>query len=277
MNNSEALYLDLMKKCLTAYLYDESSNRRLTVAHDRRFRPKEFLKRVLLGLAARRGLEIRKAIPFDPEKRACGRDWPGFGYTMIGLKRLDNIQVCVESVLENNIPGDLLEAGVWRGGATIFMRAILRIRGVNNRNVWVADSFEGMPTPDTEKCSADKGYDLSSCEYLVATLDDVKANFERFGVLDEQVKFLKGWFRDTLPNAPVEKLAVLRIDGDLYESTMDVLSSLYDPVSKGGYVIIDDYYSWPPCRQAVNDFRRNLSVSSSLEEIDGRGVFWQVT
>lgn len=105
MSGSEDLYLDLMKKSLTAYLYDESSNRRLTVAHDKRFRPKEFMKRVLLGIAAHRGLEIRKVIPFDPEKRAGGRDWPGFGYTMIGLKRLDNIQTCVESVLENNIPG----------------------------------------------------------------------------------------------------------------------------------------------------------------------------
>jgi hypothetical protein len=266
-----------MKKCLTAYLYEESSNRRLICSHEKRFRPKEFLKRVLLGLAARHGLEIRRLIPFDPEKRASGRDWPSFGYTMIGMKRLDNIQACVEAVLENNVPGDLLEAGVWRGGATIFMRAVLRVHDVVDRNVWVADSFEGMPAPNTEKYGADKGYDLNGCEYLVATLEEVKANFERFGLLDEHVKFLKGWFRDTMPSAPVDKLSVLRIDADLYESTMDVLSSLYDRVSKGGYVIIDDYYSWPPCRQAVDDFRRKLSVSSDLEEIDGRGVFWQVT
>lgn len=275
-NNSEDLYLDLLKKCLTAYLYDESSNRRLTVARDKRFKPKEWLKRILIALAARRGLEIRRVIPFDAQKRAFGRDWPGFGYTMIGLKRLDNIQGCVESVLENNVPGDLLEAGVWRGGATIFMRAVLRVRGVVDRNVWVADSFEGMPAPDTEKYGADKGYDLSGCEYLVATIEDVKANFERFGLLDEHVKFLKGWFRDTLPNVPTGKLSVLRIDGDLYGSTMDALSSLYHRVSKGGYVIIDDYYSWPPCRQAVDDFRNSRSVSSPLEDIDGRGVFWQV-
>lgn len=277
MNNSEDLYLDLMKKCLTAYLYDESSNRRLTIAQNKRFRPKELFKRALLALATRCGWEIRRVIPFDAHKRASGRDWPGFGYTMIGLKRLDNIQACVEAVLENNVPGDLLEAGVWRGGATIFMRAVLRVHGVEDRNVWVTDSFEGMPAPDTEKCGADKGYDLSGCEYLVASLEDVKANFERFGLLDERVKFLKGWFRDTLPRAPINKLSVLRIDGDLYESTMDALSSLYDRVSKGGFVIIDDYYSWPPCRQAVDDFRKNLSASPNLEEIDGRGVFWQVS
>jgi len=277
MSDAEDLYLDLMKKCLTAYIYDESSNRRLTVSPEKWYRPKELLKTIALGLAKRCNWEIQRRIPFDPEKRASGRDWPGFGYTMVGLKRLDNIQACVQSVLDNNVLGDFLEAGVWRGGATIFMRAILRIRGVNNRNVWLADSFEGMPTPDTEECSADKGYDLSSCEYLAATLDDVKANFERFGLLDQQVKFLKGWFRDTLPNAPVEKLAVLRIDADLYESTMEALSSLYVRVSKRGYVIIDDYHSWPPCRQAVDDFRIKLSVSSALEEIDGRGVFWQVT
>jgi len=277
MNNSEDLYLDLMKKCITAYIYDESSNRRLTASPDKRYRPKELLKRMLLVLARRCNWEIRRVIPFDLQKRAFGRDWPGFGYTMIGLKRLDNLQSCIESVLANGVPGDLIEAGVWRGGATIFMRAVLRVYGVVNRNVWVADSFEGMPTPNTEKCGADKGYDLSGCEYLRVTLEDVKANFERFGLFDERVKFLKGWFQDTLPNAPIDRLAVLRIDCDLYESTMDVLSSLYARVSKGGYVIIDDYYSWPPCHQAVDDFRRNLSVSSKLEEIDGRGVFWQVT
>lgn len=277
MNTCEDLYLNLLKKCLTAYLYDESSNRPLTVTHDKRFGPKQFLKKVLLRLAASRGLQIQRVIPFDPQKRASGRDWPSFGYTMIGLKRLDNVQACIEDVLENNVPGDLCEAGVWRGGATIFMRAVLRVHGIEDRNVWVADSFEGMPTPNTEKCGADKGYDLSGCEYLRVTLEDVKANFERFGLFDERVKFLKGWFQDTLPNAPIDRLAVLRIDCDLYESTMDVLSSLYARVSKGGYVIIDDYYSWPPCRQAVDDFRRNISVSPKLEEIDGRGVFWQVT
>jgi hypothetical protein len=277
MNTGQELYLDLMKKCLTAYLYDESSNRQLTVMHDKCFGLKRFFKRALLRLAAYHGLKIQRVIPFDPHKREYGRDWPGFGYTMIGLKRLDNLQSCIESVLANGVPGDLIEAGVWRGGATIFMRAVLRVHGVEDRNVWVADSFEGMPTPNTEKCGADKGYDLSGCEYLRVTLEDVKANFERFGLFDERVKFLKGWFQDTLPNAPVDRLAVLRIDCDLYESTMDVLSSLYARVSKGGYVIIDDYYSWPPCRQAVDDFRRNISVSPKLEEVDGRGVFWQVT
>lgn len=158
------------------------------------------------------------------------------------------------------------------------MRAVLRAYDVEDRNVWVADSFEGMPAPNAEKYDADKNYDLSGSQYLtVGFLEQVKANFQRFGLLDEQVKFLKGWFCDTLPKAPVDRLAILRIDADLYESTMDALSFLYHRLSKGGYVIIDDYYSWPPCRQAVDEFRDKLSVTSALREIDGRGVFWMVT
>jgi len=277
MNSSVDLYLDLMKKCLTAYIYSESSNRPWSLRRHKRFSPTQHMKKAILLLAARRGLQIQRVIPFDAHAREYGRDWPGLGYTMIGLKRLENIQTCIEDILNNKVAGDFIEAGVWRGGATIFMRAILQVHGIEDRNVWVADSFEGMPAPDIEKYGADKGYDLSNYEYLVAKLEDVKANFERFGLLDEHVKFLKGWFRDTLPNAPINKLSILRIDGDLYESTMDVLLSLYDRVSKGGYVIIDDYYSWPPCRQAVDEFRIRRSITSELKEIDGAGVFWMVT
>ena len=276
MNNNKDLYLDLLKKCLTAYLYDESSNCRVTIQDHKWFTPKQIFKKIILALASRHKLEIQKIRPFESNKRESGRDWPCFGYTMIGLKRLDNIQACIEDILANNVPGDLLEAGVWRGGATIFMRACLQVNNISDRNVWVADSFEGMPAPNAKQYSSDKGYDLSSCEYLMATVEEVKANFERFGLLDEQVKFLKGWFNKSLPSAPISKLALLRVDADLYESTIDALSSLHNKVQQGGYVIIDDYYSWPPCRKAVDDFRSKLSTISELKEIDGSGVFWQV-
>jgi hypothetical protein len=84
-------------------------------------------------------------------------------------------------------------------------------------------------------------------------MEEVKKNFEKYNLLDNNVKFLKGWFKDTLPSAPIESLAILRLDGDLYESTMDGLINLYSKLSKGGFIIIDDWGAFPACKQAVKD------------------------
>lgn len=84
--------------------------------------------------------------------------------------------------------------------------------------------------------------------YSRHSLEEVQENFRRYNLLDDQVQFLKGWFCDTLPTAPIEKLAVLRLDGDLYESIMDGLNALYDKVSPGGFIIVDDYGDFEPCR-----------------------------
>ena len=122
---------------------------------------------------------------------------------MIGMKRLDNLQHCVEDTLARQVPGDLIETGVWRGGASIFMRGILRAHGVSDRTVWVADSFQGLPPPNPDAYPADAGDPLHTFDYLAVSLEDVKSHFERYGLLDDQVRFLKGWFRDTLPAAPI--------------------------------------------------------------------------
>jgi O-methyltransferase len=273
---TEELYLDLIKKALTGLLWDESVT----------FRPVEldagrsFYKRWVLKAAskylARAGAQIMKPVPFDLEARLNGLDWPASAQTMIGMKRLDNLQSCVEDVLRNNVPGDLIETGVWRGGSTIFMRAILKAYGATDRYVWVADSFEGLPAPDPDKYPADAGDPHHQFELLRISLEEVQANFARYGLLDEQVRFLKGWFKDTLPGAPIERLAVLRLDGDMYESTMDALTSLYPKVAPGGYVIIDDY-ALPTCRKAVEDFRLKHGIGESIIDIDGIGAFWQLT
>jgi O-methyltransferase len=117
---------------------------------------------------------------------------------------------------------------------------------------------------------------LTLVDVLTVSLEEVKGNFARFGLLDDQVRFLKGWFCDTMPTAPIERLAILRLDGDLYSSTMDVLRNLYDRVSPGGYVIVDDYYSWESCRRAVSDFVRETGIDPKIEKIDGGGAFWKV-
>jgi len=193
---------------------------------------------------------------------------------MIGMARLDNLQSCVENVLREGIPGDLIETGVWRGGAAILMTAVLAAWNDTDRKVWVADSFQGVPKPDVEKYQADAGQDLWKIEYLSVGIDDVRRNFGNYGLLDDRVVFLEGWFKDTLPLAPIHQLAVMRLDGDLYESTMDALSALYPKLSIGGYVIIDDFHL-PASVNAVEDYRAANSIAEPIQDIDGHGVFWR--
>lgn len=196
------------------------------------------------------------------------------GYTMIGRRRMDNVQFCVESVLNQGIPGDLVECGIWKGGACIFMRGILKAYGSGDRNVWVADSFCGLPLPAAE---TDEGLDLSRGKFpqLAIPLERVKSYFELFGLLDDQVRFLPGWFSDTLPEAGIERISVLRLDGDLYSSTMDVFRNLYDKVSPGGFIIVDDYGVLPQCARATDEFRAARGITTPIERIDITGVFWR--
>jgi hypothetical protein len=245
------LYLDLLKNCLTRLPFGE--------------RPR---------VNPRSG----RSTKFDARERVVGLVRPSEAETMVGMLRLDNVQECVVDALRNGVQGDLVETGVWRGGATILMRAILKAYGDADRTVWAADSFAGLPVPDTENYPADAGYDISTSagfEELAVSVEQVQANFARYGLLDDQVRFLVGWFRDTLPSAPIERIAVLRLDGDLYESTMDALNALYPKLSVGGYLIVDDYLSWPPCKQAVDDYRAKHGITEPIREIDWTGVYWQ--
>jgi len=199
-----------------------------------------------------------------------------FSHTMVGRKRLDNIECCLDMIRQDNIPGDLAETGVWRGGASIFMRGYLAAWAIMDRVVWVADSFEGLPVPSEPK---DEGYDFSAAiaPILAIPLEEVQENFRRYNLLDDQVKFLKGWFCDTLPTAPIEQLAVLRLDGDLYESTMDGMNALYHKVSPGGFLIVDDYGDFEPCRRAITEFRGTHGITDPIETIDWAGAFWRKT
>jgi O-methyltransferase len=133
-----------------------------------------------------------------------------------------------------------------------------------------------LPPPYTEKYPADADDTLHRATFLRVSLEEVKANFERYDLLDGQVRFLEGWFRDTLPRAPIERLAVMRLDGDMYESTMDALVALYPKLSADGYVIIDDYIL-EGCRHAVRDFRAARGITDEIKDIDGTGVYWRRT
>src|SRR3954470_13125259 len=245
-----SLYLDLLKRCVINLIYEDPAIR---YAWD------DSTDRLLL--------------PFDREKRLQAADWPSQAHTMIGMRRLDNIQQLVTDALANETPGDLIETGVWRGGSTIFMRGILKAHGVTDRSVWVTDSFEGFPSTEAQGASERsfsspelanlRGYQTR--EYAPAfqasldqlsegiSFEDVRDRFDRYGLLDHQVRFMRGWFRDTLPSAPIERLAVLRLDGDMYESTMDGLVHLYPKLARGGWCIVDDYGAIAACRAAVDE------------------------
>ncbi len=273
MSDPIQMYLDLMKKTLTFYLWPEPPH-----PLESTFYRRPQISRVILTSIAKVLKKFRLRLmldrPFTQEQRENGLVWPGYADTMIGLKRLDNLQYCAETAIREGVPGDFIETGVWRGGACIFMRAILKAHGVTNRKVFVADSFEGLPKPDEEKYPADKGDRHHTHTVLAISQKEVETNFSKYDLLDHQVVFLKGWFKDTLPSAPIEKLAVLRLDGDMYGSTIEVLDNLYPKLSKGGFCIIDDY-ALKGCRQAVDDYRKNHGIDSPLNEVDWSGRWWR--
>lgn len=207
--------------------------------------------------------------------RIVGEDWPAFAETMVGLKRLDVVQSCIEHVLADNVPGDFIETGVWRGGTCIFMRGVLWSYGIADRTVYVADSFEGLPPPDVANYPQDAAMSLHDNPYLAVSVDQVQENFSRYQLLDDRVKFIKGFFKDTLPTLRDCTWAVVRLDGDMYESTMDGLVNLYPRLSRGGYLLLDDYYHVPESAKAVDDFRKKYNIGEPIERVDGHSAMWR--
>jgi O-methyltransferase len=265
-------YLDLMAGVLTRSLWqdEELQEVRLVESDNRLY---NLLKgRVLAALSSR---ELKLVRPIKPSIREDGRDWPSRAETMIGRKRMANLRYCVETCLTDGVPGDFIETGVWRGGAVIYMRAILLAHGATDRRVWAADSFRGLPPPDPERFPADALSQLHTAPQLAISVDDVRANVARYGLLDDQVCFLEGWFADTLPTAPIDALAVVRLDGDMYESTWDAITSLYPKLSPGGFIIVDDYGAVEGCRLAINNYRDKEDITDPIETIDWTGVFWR--
>lgn len=258
--------------------------------------------------------------PQQKEIRRLGRDWPSDAETMIGEERLLNIQKLAETVLGAEkphsmewpkIPGDFMECGVWRGGAGIFMRAILQDfirredpdmeyshewdRGAEiavppeeriseshrrfeikpARKVWLADSFCGLPAPNAAEYPADTGDQHHTQKALAIPLETVKANFARYGLLDDRVKFIPGFFKDSLPG-PVQKLALLRVDADMYESTTQALEAMYPKLSPGGFVIVDDYRNIKNTHEAVNDFRERHKITEQIQPADSWcAIYWR--
>lgn len=264
----EKLYLDLIKKTLTFSLWSEPLIP-LEVFNHRCYRRglwKRLIVSALSSLLKLKGLHLCTENNFS--------EWPVFADTMIGIDRLDNIQFCIESIIKEGIEGDFIETGVWRGGACIFMRAVLAAYGVEDRKVFVADSFEGLPKPDTDRYPEDSGDIHFTHKFLAVSQKEVEHNFRKYGLLDEKVVFLKGFFADTLSKTPIVKLSILRLDGDMYSSTIEVLNSLYPKLSSGGYCIIDDY-GLSGCKKAVENYRIKHNITAEIKDIDSMSIYWK--
>ncbi len=261
-------YLDLLARCLTRELFIDEEVRDVDLRRWPLGDPEELRSTLRASgwrLVSRGG---------DREARASGRDWPPHAETMVGTARLANVRDCVVTAVAEGVPGDLVETGVWRGGTAIYLRVILEALGDRGRRVWACDSFEGLPVASH---ALDVPMRFHEYPQLAVGLDDVKAAFARYDLLDERVRFVPGWFRDTLPGAAAEigAIAVLRLDGDLYESTMDSLTNLEPLVSPGGFVIVDDHGGIEACAAAVADFRAFAGITAPIEQVDWTGAFWR--
>lgn len=208
--------------------------------------------------------ELQAVVSVTPRHREI--NWGPDRLSMVPWSALEHLQRSIEDTVKRNIEGDYLETGAWRGGSCIIAKSVYHSLG-SKKKVYVADSFEGLPPPDPEKYPDDKNDTHYQDPNMTASLETVRANFKKFGLLDERVIFLKGWFKDTMPSAPIDNLSILRLDGDMYESTIDVLKYTYHKLSIGGYCIIDDYYH-PACRSAVHDFRSRNGITEPIMKVD---------
>jgi len=242
-------YLNLVMACLCDYVYPDPDEMQIRTEQDKWF----------------------------------GRYHPRKAHAMTGMARLHNVVKLSQRIFDAGVPGDFMECGVWRGGASILMKACLVAADCRNRNLWVADSFEGLPEPNLEKWPKDR-FKIKIWEdpKLSVSLSEVQENFKKYGLLDSSVKFLEGWFEDTIPSAPVEQLALLRLDGDMYGSTWVCLEHLYPKLAVGGYIIIDDYYALRQATQATDDYRKKHKIETGLTSCEenapdgkGWGVFWR--
>ena len=210
--------------------------------------------------------EIRKVLTGNARMQAA--------ITMIGEVRLEQLETAVRNILRQKVPGDFLEAGAWRGGACIYLRALLDVHGCRDRIVYGCDAFDdGFPKPDP-RFPIDDQSTLHTREYFKTSNVVVRNYFKYYGYDDDQVRFVCGYFQDTLPKVPADQIALLRLDGDLYSSTWDSLEALYDRVPVGGYVIADDYYAIVNSQRAIDDFRTSRRITEPIHQVDWASVYW---
>ncbi len=196
-------------------------------------------------------------------------------FTMIKNKNLINLYRLVQEVNRYNVPGDIVECGVWNGGSAAIM-GVSNFQGEysRQRTIWLFDSFQGLPRP-----SANDG-DKEKKEYFIGwnigDIKKVKQIFVRLGLNLDNVRIIPGWFESTLKMADIESIAVLHIDADWYNSVSTVLKAFYEKVVPGGFIIFDDYGYWQGCTQAVKDFLFEQARDDIfVQQIGNVGAFFQ--
>jgi len=237
-------------------------------------------------------LKVYKKVKFMKELPL--RDLTNFGrlslfrkiypYTMVDAKRLSNIHDLAEAAEKGKLKGVFAECGVWRGGCAAIMASVSK-KAQSSRKIWLFDSFEGLPEPTTKDGQVAKDYaqnraggKLKTINKCVGPLDDAKEIFFNVLKIDpNNVVIKKGWFQDTLPVAKKEigPIAILRLDGDWYESTKICLDNLYDNVTSGGYVVVDDYGHWEGCKKAIDEFIAGRKIKTDLIKIDYAGIYFK--
>jgi O-methyltransferase len=205
-------------------------------------------------------------------------------FTMVPRESLIDLACQVNAVLSLGIPGDFVECGVWRGGASFLIADLLRQAEIHDRKVWLFDSFEGLPPPEEIDGPAAQAYteNTGSSWYFdncSASFEEVQQTAMDLGLLP-YTEFVKGWFDQTLPvnRERIGPIAILRIDGDWYSSVRCCLDNLYDQVVDGGFVIFDDYYTWEGCAIALHEFlgarRLGHRIESMVSESADNQLYW---
>ena len=218
----------------------------------------------------RGGCEISQTTKMIPHRRLCGNDWPPFGFTMVGIIRLINVAQLISNVVRTGVQGDFAELGVWRGGTCIFAQRLFGVlEPSKTRMIHVFDAFESLP-----------GYGGNSA-FLENSAADVRENFEVMGAMSKHVKFHVGLFQQTTKAFQTEhdvtntRLAILRIDGNFYDSYQDALYRMYEYVPVGGYVIFDDVMSHAAVMRCWEDFKADQGLPETLTRIDKHSAYFQ--
>lgn len=263
-------YLDLLEqRLLNSGAREVEAHLRALVAAVRAAGREDLLDQAQAG----RARQLRRVIGAETEGLLLDPALLPSALTMTGRRRLQFLRRAVETLLDQAVPGDLVECGVWRGGSAMMMAGVLAARRASGRAVWLADSFQGLPSEDGIYDHAAE-VDLLNTHGLAVTEATVRASFAELGLMADNIRFLPGWFCDTLPTAPIDQIALLRLDGDHYSSTMDALTALYHKVVPGGFVIVDDY-ALPPCADAVNTFRAAQGITEPMERVDHTAIAWR--
>lgn len=205
--------------------------------------------------------------------------------TMTSVIRCKTLWDSCCDILKNEVPGDFVECGVWRGGSAGIMAQVLRkFDSSRQRKLHLFDSFEGLPEPTeidgTHAAQYSGGVNsgaLKSVHMCEAEIGFVRELlFDKLNFPESRARLYQGWFQDTIPqlgNDP-SQIAVLRLDGDWYDSTKICLNHLYDRVPSGGLIILDDYFAWEGCKVATDEFRDARGITDKLIQVDNACAYW---